>query len=468
MTAYSLRRRLILWLLLATVLIGLAALFDTWREALRTAQGVSDRVLAGSALAIAERVTVDEKGGLDVDIPYSSLEMLTSTAQDRVFYRVDGPVGSFLTGYENLRPVPAGAEGTGFADGTFEGIHIRSATVLRRVSTGSESLAFSVTVAETTLAREALARDILLRSALRLMVMILSVAGIVWLAVTLALRPLDRLGESIAQRSSDDLRPVTAHTPQEVEPLLGAINSFMQRLETALAGLRHFTGNASHQLRTPLAVARTQMALVQRSPDPAQAREALGKADAALVRAERVLAQLLVLARVDAAAGTQVLAPTDIAALTRALTSEMVPEALRCGIDLGYEGAETALAWAEPVLFAEMLRNLLDNAIAYAGEGALVTVRVLVEEHSVLVAVEDNGPGLSPEKLASLAARPMRGPVAAIARPQGTSSGGYGLGLAIVAEISRLFTAEFSVGPAPDAAGFACTIRFARLPSPRV
>ena len=86
MKRYSLRRRLLLWLLLATAILGLIALLDTWREALRTAQSVSDRVLLGSALAIAERVTVDETGGLAVDIPYSSLEMLTSTAQDKVFY----------------------------------------------------------------------------------------------------------------------------------------------------------------------------------------------------------------------------------------------------------------------------------------------------------------------------------------------------------------------------------------------
>ena len=73
MRPYSLRRRLLLWLLLATMALGLVALIDTWREALRTAQSVSDRVLVGSALAIAERVTVDETGGLEVDIPYSSL-----------------------------------------------------------------------------------------------------------------------------------------------------------------------------------------------------------------------------------------------------------------------------------------------------------------------------------------------------------------------------------------------------------
>ena len=78
MRPYSLRRRLIAWLLVATAGIGLLALVDTWREALRTAQGVSDRVLVGSALAIAERVTVGETGELEVDLyrPSENLLML--------------------------------------------------------------------------------------------------------------------------------------------------------------------------------------------------------------------------------------------------------------------------------------------------------------------------------------------------------------------------------------------------------
>ena len=95
--AYSLRRRLLGWLLISTAIIGCVALTDTWREAVNTANVVSDRVLSGSALAIAERVVVAEDGSLEVDIPYVALEMLTSAAQDRVFYRVDGPNGQFLT-----------------------------------------------------------------------------------------------------------------------------------------------------------------------------------------------------------------------------------------------------------------------------------------------------------------------------------------------------------------------------------
>ncbi|WP_054007160.1 sensor histidine kinase [Cypionkella psychrotolerans] len=462
MKPYSLRRRLLLWLFLATALLGLIALLDTWREALRTAQSVSDRVLVGSALAIAERVTVDETGELEVDLPYSSLEMLTSTAQDKVFYRVDGPIGHFLTGYDDLAVNPAPTGGVAFADGMHGTVGIRSATLMREVSTGARSIAFSVTVAESTRARAELARAILLRSALRLAVLILGVACIVWIAVTLALRPLDRLGATIAERSPDDLRPVTADTPQEVEALVLAINSFMKRLDTVLEALRHFTGNASHQLRTPLAVVRTQLALIDRSATPAQTTAATDKAKTALERAERVLAQLLVLARVDAATGAAALQRVNIVAVAKDLTAEMVPLALSHRIDLGYEGATEATALAEPVLLAELLKNLLTNAIAYAGVGAVVTVRVQRLGDAVVLEVEDNGPGLTPEQTerAVLRKRGTNAPARALSADQET---GFGLGLAITAEIAALFDAEIQLQRGAERRGLLVRVKFPPL-----
>jgi two-component system sensor histidine kinase TctE len=448
MSGYSLRRRLLLWLFAATTVLGVVALADTWTEARRTAQGVSDRVLAGSALAIAERVTVDEGGGLQVDIPYSALEMLTSTAQDQVFYRVDGPDG-FLTGYQTLAPLVLDITPLRFADGLVVGVPVRIATLDRAVSDGQASIGFSVTVAESTRARDQLANAILWRTGLRLLALALVAAGVVWLAVSAALRPLNRLGDAIALRSPDDLRPVQGATPREVAGLVEAINSFMARLDLAVQALRNFTGNASHQLRTPLATVRTQLAMAQRSSDPQTLRDATAKADAALARAERVLAQLLVLARVDAARRNQSFQPTDMAALARILTAEMVPEAQRRGIDLGYEGPGAALALAEPVLAQEMLSNLIDNAIRYAGTGAQVTVRVTPLPDRCRLEVEDNGPGLSAAQIAAF--HGVAGPRAGPAVP--SAAQGFGLGQAIVREIAQLLEARIEIAVASGGSG---------------
>lgn len=454
--AYSLRRRLLAWLLLATAVIGVIALIDTWREAEKTANEVSDRVLMGSALAIAERVIVSENGELEVDIPYVALEMLTSAAQDRVFYRVDGPPGTFITGYQSLPSIPR-TEGqeAAFQDAMFRGEPIRVAALARSASTGISSVPFLVTVAETTIARQQLMQTILIRSALRLLFMIVGAAAIVWVAVTVSLRPLYRFSEAIAQRSPNDLRPITERVPTEVQGLVDTVNSFMVRLESALEALRNFTGNASHQLRTPLAIIRTQLAIAARSTDRSTAGSAIAKADAAVADGERILGQLLLMARIDVATRAASLQETDLSALAQALTAEKVPLAADAGIDLGFEGEDGVPIRGEPLLIGELLKNLITNCLLYAGRGADVTVRVRSDVERVVLEVEDNGPGIAPDVRESVLRRFERG-----ARSDGEGSG---LGLPIVEEIARLHGASLDLLSGSNGQGLTVRLVFKRL-----
>ncbi|MEH3109584.1 MAG: sensor histidine kinase [Agrobacterium cavarae] len=453
--AYSLRRRLLGWLLVSTAIIGCVALADTYREAINTANIVSDRVLSGSALAIAERVVVAENGTLEVDIPYVALEMLTSAAQDRVFYRVDGPNGQFLTGYQNL-PSVNGLQGDSprYMDGVFRGEPIRIAGLRRFASTGINSVPFTVTVAETTIARSRLARAIILRSALRLLLMILCAAAIVWVAVTISLRPLYRLSEAIDERSPDDLHPIRQSVPVEVENLVETVNSFMVRLQSALDALRHFTGNASHQLRTPLAIIRTQLALAARAQTLEEAKAAAKKGDASVAHAEHILAQLLRMANIDAAGSgeKQSLVAVDLVSLAQSVTADFVPSAADADIDLGFEEMEPATVEAEPLLLRELLGNLISNAIAYAGRGSEITVRVRKIDGRACLEVEDNGIGIPPEKRAIVRQR--------FARGEGNVAPGAGLGLAIVEEIATLFKAELVLEDGAGGQGLKASIRF--------
>ncbi|OCJ02680.1 histidine kinase [Rhizobium sp. AC44/96] len=458
MTAvYSLRRRLLFWLLISTAVLGVVALADTYREAVETSNIVSDRVLAGSALAIAERVVVAEDGTLEVDIPYVALEMLTSAAQDRVFYRVDGPPGRFITGYQSL-PVLEGMHGdtAAFADDTFRSEPIRVATLRRSASTGIRSVPFTVTVAETTIARRQLARAILLRSALRLAFMIVGAATIVWISVTVALRPLYKLRDAIGERSPDDLHPIDQSVPSEVQPLVDTVNGFMVRLQSALDALRNFTGNASHQLRTPLAIIRTQLALSARATSLSDAQDAAVKGDQAVAHAERILAQLLLMAKIDAASAKEALTASsiDLTAVAQEITGDLIPAAAAAGIDLGFDGGKQEMIRAEPLLIGELLRNLVGNAIAYAGSGAEVTVRIHSADEMVRLEVEDNGPGIAPEKLAAVRQRFSRG--------NDSATPGAGLGLPIVEEIAALFNATLTLEPAFDGKGVKATVAFFR------
>ncbi|MDQ7778007.1 sensor histidine kinase [Paracoccus aminovorans] len=452
---FSIRRRLLLWLLAATAVFGALALVDTGREARHMATALADRVLAGSALVIAERASLDEDGMIAIEIPYGALEMLSSAAEDRVFYRVDGPPGRLVTGYADLPVAPAVPGGEpGFADGLFRDQPVRVATLARAASTGIDEVPFTVTVAETTTAREELTRTILMRSALRLGLMMLGAALIVGIAVTVSLRPLSRLSEAIATRSPDDLSPVETPVPSEVRGLVGAINGFMLRLKSALDGLRNFTGNAGHQLRTPLAVVRTQLALAARAGTLAEAQTAAAKGDAAVAHAERILAQLLLLAKVDAAAGR---APDviDLAGFARDLTAEQIPAAAEAGIDLGFEGEGALPVRAEPLLLGEALANLISNAILHTGRGAMVTIRVRAEGDEAVLEVEDDGPGIPAEARAAAIGR--------FARGQGQSQGpGLGLGLPVVEEIARLFGGRLGLHPGAGGRGLCARLHFPR------
>ena len=457
-SAYSLRRRLLAWLLVSTAAIGAIAMIDTWDEAIDTANEVSDRVLAGSALAIAERVIVSEDGSLEVDIPYVALEMLTSAAQDRVFYRVDGPPGTFVTGYQNLPSIQRReGQAAAFADASFRGEPIRVAALARSASTGINSVPFTVTVAETTIARQQLTHAILLRSALRILFMILGAAAIVWVAVTLSLRPLYRFSEALSERSPDDLHPITERVPNEVQGLVDTVNSFMVRLEGALDALRHFTGNAGHQLRTPLAIVRTQLTLARRSGNLGEVQQAAEKADEAVGDAERILAQLLLMARIDAASRSTAMRQLDLIDLARAVTAEHVPRAAEAGIDLGFEGEGEVMALVEPILIGELVKNLVSNALLYAGAGAEVTVRVGAQQGAAFVEVEDNGPGIPNERRETVLRRFERGDASGQGRP------GTGLGLPIVDEIARLHGASLGLEDGSEGRGLKVRVSFPAL-----
>lgn len=435
---YSLRRRLLAFLLVPLSIIGLFAIFDAYRSARETANEVYDRVLSGSALAIAERVFVNDDGELDVDIPYVALEMLTSAAQDRVFYKLETGDGLFITGYERLevpRPEPSGPARFAFTDTKFRGTNIRMAVHTAFASSGDESIIFRIAVAETTNARDQLAEQILLRSALRYFLLLAATAIIAWVAVTRSLRPLGRLQAAIGRRSSDDLRPIEHHVPDEVRGVVDNLNEFISRLETALGGLKRFTGNASHQLRTPLTIIRTQIALAERAKTQNEIKRALADCDQAVVDAERMLSQLLLLARVDETSSKSLLTEqVDLNEVAKRTTEIFVMPAARADFDLGVESEAEPKVLADETLLRELIGNLIDNAIKHGRGGSEITVQTSLERNQPILRVIDNGPGFSSP------------PEVDTSRRFGTSNNDngshLGLGLTIVKEIADLFGAE--------------------------
>ncbi|AXE29308.1 hypothetical protein DK842_04915 [Chromobacterium phragmitis] len=263
-------------------------------------------------------------------------------------------------------------------------------------------------------------------------------------AILLALRrelaPFRRLADAIAGRAADDNSPVAAEVPQEVEPLLRALNALFVRIADMLERERRFTADAAHELRTPLAALRVQAEVLALAPDEGGRRHALEQLQLGIARAGRLVEQLLALSRLDPLPHPQQRQAVDWARLAEGLMAELAA---------GADGVEWKLDWrcapekalplaGDAILVGLMLRNLLENACRYGPADGVVELRL--EEHAV--SVLDRGPGIAPEWLGRVRER--------FFRPPGQEQPGSGLGLSIVERIAELHGLRLALKNRPD------------------
>ncbi len=426
------------------------------------------------------------------ELEQSARVLLRSEEEDeQFFFQVLGRRGELLAGEARLS-VPGGdgrSVGTvRYRDDVVGEEPVRVAYVWLATRSAVNGVAGDddalLQVAETLGKRSRLATEIVKGVILPQFVILPVAVVLVWFALSRGFRPLAELQQTIRRRQSDDLSPISENdVPEEVAPLVRAINDLLQRLDRSITAQRHFLADAAHQLKTPLAGLRTQAELAAREIDG-------GRADAATMkhsllqiatssqRAAHMVNQLLSMARAEDRGTAVRRQPVDLAAVVRAVVRDFVPRALERRIDLGYEGppapsardatssADAADAAAprllgEPVLLGELVRNLVDNALQYTPPGGTVTARVLPDPFGqvVVLQVEDTGPGIAPGER-ELVFQPFY-------RALGTEVDGSGLGLAIVQEVAQRHGAEVTVadaqprvGPAALAPGALFTVRF--------
>ena len=459
----SLRNQLLRWLILP--LIGLVALnaVSLYRDALEAADTAYDRSLLSSTRALAERVSVRD-GKVVADVPYVALDSFETDTLGRIYYKVTGPQGETVSGYDDLPPVPKNVPRSDlypalvrFYHSDYNGEPVRIAALLQPVYDESMRGIALIQVGETLDARRALSRRILVNTLLRQALMVLAVATLVWFAVRLVLRPLMRLKNEVETRALSDLSDVDqALVHKEVRPLVAAMNAAMGRMQGLIASQRRFIADASHQLRTPLAVLKTQAELALREDDPAAMRAIVrsiaGTTDSAIHLANR----LLTMARIEHGGGAQG-APVSLAAVAHQVGLELALPAVQKGIDLALDtepGADTTVIGQE-LLLHELVSNLADNAIRYTPPGGSVQLRLRRENGGVLLEVLDSGPGIAPAEREKVLTPFYRVQSALEANP-----GGTGLGLAIVRDIAALHGAALTLDTAQDGRGLKVAVRF--------
>ena len=459
MSIRSLRLRVAAYLLIPMAALALTlAAGSTWFVDAFVTRAY-DRVLAGSILSIAERLSVQD-GHVTVDVPAAAFGMLSNSERDSIFYSVTAD-GDLVTGYKDLGlpatlPPP---ETLAYRDGIFLGQRVRIGLMVKPIYVTRHTAL--VQVAETTHGRDLLVRRML--TALTILGSTLAAIGLllVWFAVQMGLTPLDRLRREVEQRRFDGRGAVPAFTvagvPQEALPLVGALNELLRQLNHALAVMREFTADASHQLRTPLAILKTHLSLLDRQP-PASAAWSASRADidAAVDRLDHLIAQLLTLAAVEEGAARRPKPDTvDVAALARDTAADFAGLALRRGIDLSFEAQGRTRVTLEPLLLAEILRNLIDNALRYTEPGGQVAVTVSTVEArdgtEIRIAVTDDGPGIPEAERERVFERFHR-------LDEGRDTEGSGLGLAIVRAFSRQLGATVTLGNGPNGRGLRADI----------
>ena len=300
--------------------------------------------------------------------------------------------------------------------------------------------------------------------------MVLVVVLLVWLGVNWSLRPLERLRKSVLQSKGHDLKPLdTIDVPHEVAPLVDAINQYVASYRDLLDQQSQFLADASHQLRTPLAIMLTQAGFALREKDPEQQRATLRAIVAQIARSRRLCEQLLSLAHAsDRNPPADAPELTDLNAVAKDVVLQYLTLAHEKDQDLGWIDArdgrpspsELPTVPVVPVLargpeLHEALANLVHNAIVYAPAGGHITVMVSTRDGMALAEVRDDGPGIPKAQRAAVFER---------FHHTGSSAGkgahGAGLGLAIARAYARRNGGDIELadaGPTADGAGTAAS-----------
>jgi len=285
-----------------------------------------------------------------------------------------------------------------------------------------------IQVAQPLQIRQRLAADAALRSVTPLLLMAPVMALVVWWAAALTLRPLRALAADVRRRDEQSFEPLpTDALPQEVAPLVTALNGLLQRLALSFDTQRAFVSDAAHELRSPLTALKLQLQLLRRAPDDAARAAAIDALAAGIERAARMVEQLLALARSEPGVPATP-EPLDLSEVVRRAVAETVPFAVSLGTEIELFADEPVRLAGDADALAVLARNLVDNAVRHTPRGSRVEVRVAHDGAPVLQ-VDDAGPGIPADERERVFDRFYR-------RADG-GEGGSGLGLAIVRSIAQ-------------------------------
>ncbi len=439
--------------------------FALYRSALGSANTAYDRMLVTTAYSIGDQVR-DEERQLRVNVSFATLEVYEAGYSTRMIYKVSDRQGNYIAGDRDLATYraapgawPAAPALLQIYQGRYGSAPVRVAVIAQPFKPGNVGAGGGavIQVAEPLEFRQSVVRDILWGTVLRQALLLAIISVTTTLAVTWALRPLAALRKQLDEKRDDDLSPLaTPAAPRELQPVVAALNQLMARLCRLLDLQQHFVANASHQLRTPLAVLKTQLQSGLRGDAPPET--ILREMADTVGRATNVANQLLSLAKVEQVRNRGGQVPCALDVIVQEVAIDLSP--LISDKDLDFE-LDALPVWVDghDWMLSEMISNLLHNAIRHTPCQSRLGIRVGAHGDDVVLCVWDSGPGLAEQDEARVfeafsTCHPSRG---------------GGLGLTICAEIAASMGAELRLKnrPGTDGAvdGLDARVRFTKSPA---
>jgi len=430
----SLRKRLLIALLGALLLVGFLASAATYLSARSEINSLLDEELRQVALSLRDHAVLD----------LSRLTHGGADARQRVVVQIWDPTGVALYLSNTGEPLPL-VRTPGFVTLNHDGREWRVYTATMGLQT--------IQVGQPVALRRELATAVALRILVPILAGLPLFGALIWLLVGRGLAPLARLARTIASRSANSLAPLPAdRLPEEIAPLVASLNGLLERLEQSFGLQRRFAADAAHELRTPLTALGLQIQLLERAKSDAEREGAVARLREGVKRATRLVEQLLVMARLEPDAADRPAERVDLGALADAVTRDFAPLAEGREVALQVDAEENVATPGAEDALRILLSNLVDNAVRYTPPGGSIVVRVSSGAGDAILEVLDDGPGIPEAERSRVFDR--------FYRVAGTDQPGSGLGLAIVRQVAELHRARVELGPGLGGRGLAVRVRF--------
>lgn len=431
----SLKGRLLGWLLFPLLLLSFAHLFSVYISTQRTSTDLFDRILVNLALSISEYAIASEGDLLTVEL----LELIHKTTNDKLYYKVLGPNGSFVVGYNDM-PMPKG--GLKQIDNhveLYDAVYLNEPVRVVAVSMLSEHSQFTgwtqAFVAQTIRDRNQYVMDAMVDNGFRVVLLIFIVGALLSIGIFVALKPLKKLQNALKYRDIHDLTHLeTKELPVEIETLAVSINQLFNRLSNQIGLTKRFLENASHQLLTPIAALTLQCDMALRKTETDSGKQTLLKIKNNADQIARLAHQLLHLSYSEAAAFDKSKDELiDLADIARACISQLYEVTHSEPVNADLNAAQII---GNEILITQIFTNLLENAYKYGDKSVSITVSTYAENAKSILEVKDRGPGISPELRQLVTERFFRA---------SNDQNGSGLGLAIVKEAVLIHHGEMEI-----------------------